>query len=497
LILITILKNVLPSPHIILGEGISSQGGDEMVEEDQDEWMSYATAGYGGAVDPWDDLVPVESEEEEEEILDDEDMYDEEIPSLRDLDAPPCPAPKGIRHVIRLGCCNYCLARIGGRLNTDDLSPFDHGSRIREDAISLDPTIAESKEKYCPFCEDLFEDVDNIVIRILREIGDVEFSTIQMGYHISKELIEEEDVLRKKFGARGAKPLKSSFAAAVESALQEELEGIELVKELPDVMILVDSLTLRVKAEIRPIFYYGRYRKLAKDVPQTRWPCRSCKGRDGGCESCDGTGLQYRDSVQDLIGEPIRNALSADDTSFHGMGREDIDVRCLGRGRPFVVEIKKPKVRTIDLEDIVKEINKQGIERVEIESLRPSNRSEVARIKETKAEKSYRIRFEYEGEIFEDSEAKILDLAGVILEQRTPKRVAHRRSDLVRKRQIISVDNVLIEDNEIQFDVRCQSGTYVKEMVHSDEGRTTPSVAEVIGAECSVLWLDVIEIHAE
>jgi len=55
----------------------------------------------------------------------------------------------------------------------------------------------------------------------------------------------------------------------------------------------------------------------------------------------------------------------------------------------------------------------------------------------------------------------------------------------------------LIEDNEIQFDVRCQSGTYVKEMVHSDEGRTSPSVAEVIGAECSVLWLDVIEIHAE
>ena len=38
-----------------------------MVDEDQDEWMSYATAGYGGAVDPWDDLVPVESELEEEE----------------------------------------------------------------------------------------------------------------------------------------------------------------------------------------------------------------------------------------------------------------------------------------------------------------------------------------------------------------------------------------------------------------------------------------------
>ena len=262
-------------------------------------------------------------------------------------------------------------------------------------------------------------------------------------------------------------------------------------------MILVDSLTLRVKAEIRPVFYYGRYRKFAKDVPQTRWPCRSCKGRDGGCESCEGTGLQYLHSVQDLVGEPIRKALLADDTSFHGMGREDIDVRCLGRGRPFVVEIKKPKIRKIDLDDVVNQINKEGIDKIEIESLRPSNRSEVARIKETKAEKSYRIRFEVEGEVPEESETLILNLGGVMLEQRTPKRVAHRRSDLVRKRQIISVENVLIEDNEIQFDVRCQSGTYVKEMVHSDEGRTTPSVAEIIGAECSVLWLDVVEIHAE
>ena len=468
-----------------------------MVDEDQDEWMSYATAGYGGAVDPWDDLVPVESELEEEDHLDDEDMYEDEIPSLRDLDAPPCPAPKGIRHVIRLGCCNYCLARIGGRLNPDGASAFDHGSRIRADAVAQDPTILENTENYCPFCEDLFEDVDNIVIRIIREIGEVEFSTIQMGYHISKELIEEEDILRKKFGARGASPLKSSFAAAVEYALKKELENVEMVKELPDVMILVDSLTLRVKAEIRPIFYYGRYRKLAKDVPQTRWPCRSCKGRDGGCESCNGTGLQYLDSVQDLIGEPIREALSAEDTSLHGMGREDIDVRCLGRGRPFVVEIKKPQIRTIDLEEIVGKINKEGVEKIEVESLRPSNRSEVSRIKETKAEKSYRIRFKVEGEVSEDAETQILNLSGVILEQRTPKRVAHRRSDLVRKRQVISVENVVIEDNEIQFDVRCQSGTYVKELVHSDEGRTTPSVAEVIGAECSVLWLDVIEIHAE
>ena len=128
-------------------------------------------------------------------------------------------------------------------------------------------------------------------------------------------------------------------------------------------MIRVDGLTLRVDIDIRPVFLYGRYRKLSREIPQTRWPCRACRGRDEGCESCQGTGLQYPDSVQDLIGEPIRQALNAEDTSFHGMGREDIDVRCLGSGRPFVLEIKNPLVREHDLEELVSLVNANGSER--------------------------------------------------------------------------------------------------------------------------------------
>jgi len=45
--------------------------------------------------------------------------------------------------------------------------------------------------------------------------------------------------------------------------------------------------------------------------------------------------------------------------------------------------------------------------------------------------------------------------------------------------------------------VRAESGTYVKELIHSDEGRTTPSITERLGGECEVLWLDVEEVHAD
>ena len=78
------------------------------------------------------------------------------------------------------------------------------------------------------------------------------------------------------------------------------------------------------------------------------------------------------------------------------MGREDIDVRCLGRGRPFVLEVKEPKKRSFNAEKLAEIINEAAQGSVEVSSIRPSTRSEVVRIKDTPAEKSYTIRFTLE-----------------------------------------------------------------------------------------------------
>ena len=59
----------------------------------------------------------------------------------------------GIRHVIRLGSCDHCLSRIGGRLNEGGLSAKEHGARIRADAIERDSMLSEISIDYCPFCE--------------------------------------------------------------------------------------------------------------------------------------------------------------------------------------------------------------------------------------------------------------------------------------------------------------------------------------------------------
>ena len=190
--------------------------------------------------------------------------------------------------------------------------------------------------------------------------------------------------------------------------------------------------------------------------------------------------------------------MGALDTSFHGMGREDIDVRCLGSGRPFVLEIKNPKIRETDLVDLESKINSNNPEKVKVNSLKWSHKKDVSRVKETRSEKSYTIRFKIEDALPED---QIIDsinsLSGIVLEQETPKRVSHRRAAKTRKRKIVSISEVIVDNQEIQFSLRCEAGTYVKELVHSDEGRTVPSVKSVIERECEVLWLDVNEIHAD
>ena len=73
---------------------------------------------------------------------------------------------------------------------------------------------------------------------------------------------------------------------------------------------------------------------------------------------------------------------------------------------------------------------------------------------------------------------------------------------LVRRRKVIETNNPSVETLEngnvaVEFTLRCESGTYVKETIHGDDGRTQPSMASLIKAKCTVEWLDVGDIHAD
>ena len=551
--------------------------------DDEEDWMSYANAGFGSTdYSLWDDSG------QESKIVDEPDWDNENLQlDTGEEEIPAAPRPAGLKHLVRIGTCDHCLGRVGGKKRFGQ-SALESGIEIRNTVIETDSTMAKAREAepLCPFCENLFEEAPLLAELIKEAVGERECFRLQLGARIPKDQTEAEDHLRKRFGAGGSAPLKSSLVEEVARQLNDIEFGVKLVIDKPEILALIDVLTLTVELDIRSHYVYGRYRKLERGIPQTKWPCRACKGR--GCVKCDQTGLQYLSSVQGLIGDPLLEIFGSKEHAFHGMGREDIDVRCLGRGRPFVIEMKKPIKRDVDCDMIMQTINEAASGKLEVSSMRPSNRSEVVRVKDTPAEKSYTIQYKIEaitqaeldvltqvmevpknnqdrnrrrkdhhrGKKRKNEEEKVeIDfsqlkkaelvalceekgiaksgtkdvlierlsnfkeetlplpdpdyvmeimekLQGCTLAQRTPERVAHRRADKIRRRKVIETSEPHIKVGEDgilvgKFNLRCESGTYVKETVHGDGGRTQPSIASLIKAKCTVEWLDVADIHAD
>jgi tRNA pseudouridine synthase 10 len=244
------------------------------------------------------------------------------------------------------------------------------------------------------------------------------------------------------------------------------------------------------------LFLEGRYRKLVRDLPQTVFFCPECKGhprRRRHCARCEGFGKLTRDSVQELVGWVVGAAFKTRKNKFHGAGREDLDVRMLGQGRPFVVEVIDPKVLDVDLAAVETEINRRNEGRLEIQNLHWADRSRVRVLKEEPHAKEYRATVELAHPVPEE---RWRALAGKRLSvtQQTPSRVAHRRADKERVRWIEFVELEPQGERCLSVRMRTEHGTYVKEAVHGEGGATRPSLAELLGVPCACLELDVLDI---
>lgn len=120
---------------------------------------------------------------------------------------------------------------------------------------------------------------------------------------------------------------------------------------------------------------------------------------------------------------------------------------------------------------------------------------------EQRKRKSYDALCELPCEVTPALQEKINSCSELQLKQTTPTRVAHRRADLVRERAIYCMSCVSVADQPKQLRLRltAQAGTYIKEFVHGDGGRTMPHLAAFLGLqECAkILTLDVLAVHLD
>ena len=159
------------------------------------------------------------------------------------------------------------------------------------------------------------------------------------------------------------------------------------------------------------------------------------------------------------------------------------------------MEFQNPKEPEIDLAALEAEINRRNEGRLEIEGLCWSDRTRVRELKETPHAKDYQIRVRSVTPLDLDL---CMERAGerIQVEQRTPNRVAHRRADKTRERWIEVMGIGVCEEGMDEYSVRLRTehGTYVKEVVTGEDGRSKPSLSELFGVRCECVELDVLEI---
>ncbi|KAJ0969791.1 hypothetical protein J5N97_022668 [Dioscorea zingiberensis] len=168
---------------------------------------------------------------------------------------------------------------------------------------------------------------------------------------------------------------RSESDAVVYRTLNELQDDVfsELVTFPPEQVYNFCKLT--ISCYRLPVYIGGRYLKLSRKVSQSCWMIEDERMGEA--------------SVEEIIGNNTILVCRGDSYKFHAAGREDIDVRMLGSGRPFLVEVANARVMPsmVDIQEIVNKINNSKEKYVMVRNLKLVGSEAWNLLREGEAEK--------------------------------------------------------------------------------------------------------------
>jgi tRNA pseudouridine synthase 10 len=221
----------------------------------------------------------------------------------------------------RYHLCKTCVDRQGGDPQDFELVPNEE----------------------CFVCGGLMGRFEDVAEQAWRKAKRYEFATFGVGVSMPEGVQEREDEIRSTLQLKGKQTVKSQLSTLLSAKLAGKLKKKQNRTD-PDLTILFDVGKSQITLQSRPIFYFGRYTKPA-GVAQRKELCKACWGR--GCEACGQTGFERTPSVEEKAGRKLVGATGARGAKFTWIGSEDVDSVVCGNGRPFVVELKNPRVRKV------------------------------------------------------------------------------------------------------------------------------------------------------
>ncbi len=337
----------------------------------------------------------------------------------------------------------------------------------------------------CAICNGACASLDSLLERAISHLKQLKVTEISFSTKTPKAWLLNEEKLFDLFLGN------ASIKASVNGHIARALNGAGFsISSDPRITVTFDLEAGLLSYAWGDLFVFGRYYKHVGGLSQSRWTCYTCSGK--GCSECNSTGANYL-SVEELIGMPFKEQTKASNYVLHASGREDVDVTN-SAGRAFVLELSQAQ-NIPDLELVRKEIAKDPRVSVSHLTFVPRSFSEV--VTESHFDKEYLATVEVEGGINTQDLSKLKALYGKMIEQQTPTRVAHRRADLVRKRRVLHYFIGKVEQSRFEITLLTEAGTYIKELISGDEGRTKPSISEMLGKKCVCTKLEVTKILDE
>ncbi|XP_029424863.1 putative tRNA pseudouridine synthase Pus10 isoform X4 [Nannospalax galili] len=288
------------------------------------------------------------------------------------------------------------------------------------------------------------------------------------------------------------KPAKNKQSVFTRMAVLKALNKIkeeDFLKQFPCPPNLPKTVCTVLETECAhgAVFVAGRYNKYSRNLPQTPW-------------IIDGE-RKLESSVEELISGHLLGVFKADGFNFSSSGREDVDVRTLGNGRPFAVELVNPHrvhFTSQEIQELQQKINKSS-DKIQVRDLQLVTREAIGHMKEGEEEKTktYSALIWTNKAIQKNDIDFLNDIKDLKIDQKTPLRVLHRRPLAVRTRAIHSMETHYLDEHHFRLYLKTQAGTYIKEFVHGDFGRTKPNIGSLMNVTADILELDVESVDVD
>ncbi len=417
------------------------------------------------------------------------------------------------RTLLKYPLCNHCLGRLFAKLGRglgNDLRGLSLKTILAMEIhkeIMEDPDNPEHREnlkklaengggplkklyenlyggevdvKQCFICgnrlgKDFFEELASKAIEVLREYNATSFL---IGVSIDRELQLKEIEVAGETGFEYSESIKNEVKREVGKLVRDKT-GIEPDFEKPDIVVIF-RLWDGYSVVVNPILLLGRYWKRARNISHVEWVSRGIK--------------KYPYSIEEFLNDSLRDVYEAERIVLHASGREDVDVRMLGTGRPMVIEVKNPRFRLVD-KDLLNTLLDGNLVKAVVYGYASRRHIELLKEELSKKSKTYRALVLTEDPVKQEDLRYLEEFfTDRTVKQLTPRRILRRKKERVRSRRVYRVKTRMINSRLFEALVKTDGGLYIKELISSDDGRTNPSFTSILGTQAYCIELDVVGV---